>query len=628
MATTNNKLKKDQVYPSDTFHTVTVFDTNAAIPSAATLKGSKVASLVNAINAKVQEQSSARREKSNPVIKRTSSVGRIAAHSTEVGIGIRINSSDCLLSNRSYSQTLPHSKYKVFNGFGSDCSDDDIDDVPTASTMMTRSLGRNEFLSIKAMHSPSRTFLREIPKGKVESNPFFLQDRQRTDVKQPRSSIKPMEDSNAFTSKCSAVSNSVSAHGAWCDSLNSRNESLSEPLSIKMRIQLWSEKERTAKQQQVNVERRKSAHFPVSSSPTKELDSILPSYDVCLSGSASANHGISTRQRSNSMSSLHLETQTEIHVDVPTIVSVSVASAGSIDTTGISSKVETQSPEGDVDNEAIKVDKKGTSQQSSPQTSPQVSPNGRNLRDSSLDAPKSNLHKLSSKLLSPRFRRKKYDSCSQECEEKNVKIASRSTRKRMAFKSKFHMTLSNPTYAEMHKPGASESISNIDDDVFTVEDDTSLQTSVDSKGFEMVITKNGAESFPVDPQKILHSIKSCKLTQTATIETGNLLNMKSTKANPEQEDGGADFIPMSCLHSECGRQQPEVKRTISGDIREIINSFGSASDSEMNMCRISGHYGSGESSSDGKLHVKYVGSCMFYKLLENSSSSYGMSIVL
>ena len=614
MATANNKLKKDQVYPSDTFHTVTVFDIDAAIPSGATVKGSKVASLVNAINAKVQEQSSPRREKSNSVIKRTSSVGRIAAHSTEIGIGMRINSSDCLLSNRTHSQTLkPQSKYKVPNGFGSDCSGDDFDDVPTVSRMMTRSLGRNEFLSIKAMHSPSRTFLREIPKGKVESNPFFQQDR-RTDMKQPRSSIKATEDTNALTSKCSAISNSVSTHGVWCDSLNSRSESLSEPLSIRMRIQLWSEKERAAKRQQVNVERRKSAHFPVSSNLTKELDSVLPSHDVCSSGSASASHGISTKQRSNSMSSLHLETQTQIE-DVHTIVSISATSAGSIDTTGIFSKIETQSPESDDDNEAVKKDSSPqSSPQASPQTSPQVSPKRspkRNHRDSSLDVPKSNLHKLSSKLLSPRFRRKKRDSSSQECEEKNVKIASRSSRKRKAFKSKFHTTLSNPPYAEVHKPSASDSISNIDDDVFAVEDNTSLQTSVNTKGFEMVITKNGAESLPVDPEGILHSIKSCELTQTATIETDNLWNMKSTKANPEQEDDRADYIPMSCLPSERGRQQPEVKRTISGDIREIINSFGSGSDSEMNMCRISSHYGSGESSSDGKLLVKCVGSCMF-----------------
>ena len=595
MAATNNKLKKDQIYPSDTFHTAMVFDTDDAIPTAATVNGSKVASLVNAINAKVQEQSSTRREKSNPVIKRTSSIGRIAAHSTEVGIGVRINSSDCLLSNRSHSQTLKlHSKYKLPNGFGSDCSDDDFDGMPTISRMMTRSLGRNEFLSKKAMHSPSRTFLREIPKGKVESNPFFQQDRQRTDVKQLRSSIKPMEDSNAFTLKCCAVSNS---------------EGLSEPLSIKMRIQLWSEKERAVKQHQVL--RRKSAHFPVSSSLTKELDSVLPSHDVCLSGSVSASHGISTRQRSNSMSSLRFETQTEIE-DVPTIVSVSVASAGSIDTTGISSKVEALSPEGNVDIEAIMVDKKGSSPHSSPQTSPLVSPKGspkRSHRDFSLDAPKSNLHKLSSKLLSPHLRRKKRDSSSQDCEEKNVKIASRSSRKRKAFKSKFHTTLSNPTYAEIHKPSAGDSISNIDDDVFAVEDDTNLQTCVNTKGLEMVITKNGTESLPVNPQQIFHSINSCKLTQTATIETGN---MKSTKANPEQEDDRADSITMSCSHSEHGRQQHEVKRTISGDIREIINSFGSASDSEMNMCRMSSHYGSGESSSDGKLHLNCVGSCMFY----------------
>lgn len=604
MATTNNKHKKDQVYPSDTSHTVAVFDADAAVPNDAVVKGSKVASLVNAINAMVQEQSSPRKGKPNPVINRTSSAGRIAVHSTEIGIGMRINSSDCLLSNESHSQTLkPYSKYEVPNGFGSDYSDDDFDDVPTVSKMMTRSLGRNEFLDIKAMHSPTRSLLKEIPKGKVESNPFFQRDRQHTDLKQPWSSIKPTVDSNAFTSKCSAISNSVSAHGVWCDSLNSRSESLSESLSIKTRIQLWSEKERAAKQQQMHVERRKSAHFPVSSSLAEE---VHPCHDVCLSGSASANHGMSVKQRSNSMSSLHLETQTKI--DVPIDVNISVTSADLIDTKGISSKVvinEIQSLEGDVDNEEVKVGKEGispqSSPQSSPQASPQVSPKGspkRSHRDSSLDAPKGSLHKLSSKLLSPRFCRKKRDCSFQEGKEKDIKIASRGSRKRKAFKSKLHTTLSNSSDAEMRKPSVSNTINNIDDDVFAVEGDINHQTSVSAKGYEMVITKNRAESLPVDPQQTL---KSCKQTQTAAM---NLWTKKSTEENVELKDGGAESLPMSCLRSECGRQQPEVKRsTVSGDIREIINSFGSTSDSEMNRCRTSSPCGSGESSSDGELHV-------------------------
>ena len=647
MATTNNKLKIDQVYPQDAPQMVVVLDTDASFSNGKTIRGPKVASLVNAINAKTQEQSSPTRSKSYSTIKRTLSTGKIAAHSIEVGMGMRINSSDCLLSDKSHFRQ--RSKQDVLNGFDNNYTDDDFDEEPTTtSRQMTRSLGRNDFLRTKVYDdeynpstvSPSESILsphQEIPVGKIESNPFFQQDRQCTDA----SPIKLSEDRG--TSKSFSKSSTVSVYHLRSGSVGSRSGSMSEPMSIKMRIKLWSEKERKAKQQQMLTERRKSAHFPISSSVANELEPVHPLESDGSLSLDTTSQKTAQKQKSTSTSSLNVETHkercnlckdceaTETNIDSTTNDLITT----DIKLEGTSSTLETQLSGGSVD-DAVSPSVKVDNEVSSPKASPKRNPK-RNSTDSSLDVPKG-LSKLSSRLLSPRFRRKKRDSSAQEDEDKKKKIASRSSKKRKAFKSKLSSTNSdNLPDMKVQKPSSGDSLKHrsIDDDVFTFEEDSSQRTSSLSEKprNEMPNVKKRSESQPVDPQQLSMSHIQTQV-QGGASEGENLCVATKFLEDIVNSDDAVGPLPSVFVRSERNRQTKEARdRTISRDIREIIDSFGtedieegnqpftavekpsesstlsvgsdakpSASDSEIDVIRTSSPSGSCESSNDGKLH--------------------------
>ena len=532
MATNSNK---DQVYPKIATQTVAVFDADSTFPA---IKGSKVASLVNAINAKTQKQT--------------------------------------------VSQSLEH---EVCNGFISECSDDELEEVPTVSIMMTRSLGRNEFLrlkpdsckklglsgkdktSTKLSNASFRTLglvpdgLKEIPRGKVESNPFYRQDRQRTDMKRALPSIMLCEGKNTSNS------NTVS---------DSKRGGVSEPMSIKMRIKLWSEKEKEVRQQQVPIERRKSAHFPVP----LQCDSVTPNQAI---------------QRSASMSSLQVEARKEKDEVVATNVQLDSKSnnqvTAEIEIQRSASLLNTEEQLPFIYTDDIRKRDDASVEfesSSSPPASQKGSPK-RNLKDSSLDIAKG-LSKLGMKL-SPRFRRKKLVSDHQGDKEAAKRIGGRSSKKRKAFKSKVADEL-------VSKPSSDDNIQNesgnIDDnDVFTFEEEPSQRASslsIKSRK-KVVIMKKRAGSQPIDPQQLnLTTDMQAQVQQNAT-------NVAL------KENDAIDHLPSEFLHSEPSCQHPEAQdHTVS---RDIINSLGSASDSEMNIVRVSGPFGSSESSSDGELHVYF-----------------------
>ena len=476
-----NASCRGPVCPRDATQTVVVLDADDSISNDKTRKGSKVANLVCAINAKVQEQSSPTRCRQNITFKRTSSTGRSVPHLVEVGIAARINSFDCLLSDKCHSQTLkPRAVYEVPNGFGSEYSYDGLEVEPTVR-QVTRSLGRNEYLCFKeASHkslgsssspktligasdsssitplqgtpfyheelrcSPSSgsstSTLKEIPKGKVESNPFFQQDRQRTAMQNTVSPTRVPEES--ITSKGSPNTNNVSLH-------DSRNSSLNMPMSIKMKIQLWSGKEKLANHQEVLIERRKSAHFPVTSSPTS---SVYPHHADCSSCLTNTCRIVSNKQRSNSMSSLHTSTQKK---NVPAKnISIDTAASDFPKTKEVPSIVKNETQ--------LLIDHTGSSVEVSRKGSPK-----RNRNESSMSSSKGSFSKLGARLLSPRFRRKKHNSSSQEYEDMNIKIADRYSKKRKAFRSK--------VTTESNSSDRVNNFGNIDDEVFIPPEEDSSQ---------------------------------------------------------------------------------------------------------------------------------------------------------
>lgn len=612
MATTSSKTvcNKTQVCPEEA-----LLNAEALLPHDKPKKGSKVATLVHAINAKVQEQSSPTRSK--PImIKRTSSTGRIAAHSTED-----------IFTDKGHSLTLkPRSIHDVPNGFSSEESDDNFEREYN-TRHMTRSLGRNEFLSSKAAsctrqrlaetnrkskssvesssddtctsllrincyqevdsslsHSPFKSSVKEIPKGKVESNPFFQRDRKRIDMKRTPSPTKPTE--------ISTVSSNASVQYTPSGCLSSRSRSTNEPMTIKMRIQLWSEKEKEAKRQEV-IERRKSAHFPVNSSAINECETNHPLSASDSSNLTSTSQSISTKQRSSSMSSLHTEAQKDMK-DLPTNISRG-SGATSIDLLSVESTPlvvsisESKSPDHCV-NEIAKVDHGDSSPQSSPKGSPK-----RNSKYGLKDISIGSFSKIGTKLLSPRFRRKKHNSCSQEDEEKSIKIANRSSKKRKAFKSKLAVDSSSQTNVEVPKPVHDNFIKNesLEDDVFTLEENSCQKMNSSSNYTMTVDARECTESQQLSSTTASNVLTLIPINSDLDDDDLHLKEYSEEKLEPKHNE-----MPLGDLRSESGYQQPQAK--ICTNIRVLLEDAGNSE------VKISNPRDSDDSTSDGKLQFMCV----------------------
>lgn len=554
---------KDLVYPKTAPQTISAFNADTSLSPK---RGSKVASLVSAINARTQTQHSPIHVKQN--IKQTEKP------SENCKTGMRTNSYSC---HEIQPQTLrDRLEHEVPDRFSSECSEDELEQVPTHSVMMTRSLGRNEFLrlkpdlrenfrfsgeviSTKSSNASFRTMgpvsrsLKVIPKGKVESNPFFQLDRQRTNSKQ-------------FLSHNQSNFNTVS---------DSRRDHLTDSLSIKMRIKLWSEMEMEAKQQ-VPIERRKSAHFPISYSEAVPLD--------CHNNTA-----VSTDQvvlRSNSMSSLHVSTTKRVDelvatntiIDSESIsdVSAEIKAQRSASPLISEDQIHVHVSTGCVDkNDDISVE---VNSDATPPASQKESPK-RNVKDSSSGISKG-LSKLSTRLLSPRFHRKKLESEHQGDKVPAKTISGRSSKKRKAFKSKVASTTNNSNCELILKPGSKHVSVDDDDDVFAIEELSQRASSVSEKSRKNVITtKKRAESQPIDLQQL-------------SLTTGIQQHL--------EQSGASLYLCEDTLEGDAAHpnQHLEAKdQTVSRDTSEVIDSLGSASDSEVNFVRMSG---SGDSSSDGE----------------------------
>ena len=485
MATIDNK---DVVYPKVTPQSVSAF---SADTSFSVLKGSKVASLVSAINARTQTQLSSVQFKQN-IHTRTSD---------NFQIGTRHNSySSCEIQPQTLSNRLDH---EISDRFCGEFSGDELE-VPALSVAMTRSLGRNEFSRLKpdshrnfrlsgdlistkssntSFHTmgPVSKSLKVIPKGKVESNPFLQLDRQRTKVQssvckhQPNFTATPVN----------------------------RKDHLKDSMSIKMRIKMWSEMEMESKQQQVPIERRKSAHFPISCNevvPLGSHDGIMVSADQ-------------TRLRSTSMLSLHIDTTKRMDelavANTKAICDVTAESEGQRAPSPLN--IEDQlhvylGSEGVDKDDAVSVE--GSSEVTA--SANQKENSKRNVKDSSSGVSKG-LSKLSTKLLSPRFHRKKLELEHQGDNKPVKEIGSRSTKKRKAFKNKVASATRNSNYAPdelVFKPGSDASIQKTgavddDDDVFPLEELNRRASSVgENSRKNMIMAKKRAESQPIDPQQL------------------------------------------------------------------------------------------------------------------------------
>lgn len=561
MASNDNK---DQVYPKVSHQTISAFSADTSFP---VLKGSKVSSLVSAINARTQAQYSPIQFKQNILVDQT---GR---DSENFQTGIRTSSYS---SHEIQPQTLiKRFEDEISDRFSSEFSGDELESVPTHSVAMTRSLGRSDFLRVKpdlhrnfrlsgevtSSNIPFRTVepvsssLKVIPKGKVESNPFFQLDRQRTNLKQVQSP--------AYKNQSNFNTPSVN-----------RRDHLNDSMSIKMRIKLWSEKEMEAKQQHIPVERRKSAHFPISHSEASPLG--------YHNNMVSADR---TRQRSTSMSSLHIDRAVTEAINDDTTQTETQRSTSP-------PSVEDQLPVPFIHIDST-VDKGGeVNSDATPPANPK-----RNVKDSSSGISKG-LSKLSTKL-SPRFRRKTLESVNQGDKEPAKGISDRSSKKRKAFKSKgaSSTNTSDCTPAELVvEPGLDASIQSKpgndddDDDVFAFLDLNQRANSVNEKSRKNLITKKRAKSQPVDPQQLNLTSGMQAVVDPSVLDSANL-TLQENKLK-------GDAVHPELVHSELGRHYPQNKdRTIYRGTREVIDSLGNASDSEIRMS------GSGESSSDGELHT-------------------------
>ena len=558
MASNDNK---DQVYPKVAHQTISAFSADTSYPA---LNGSKVSSLVSAINARTQTQSSPMQFKQNILVDQT------GKDLENFQTGIRTSSYS---SHEIQPQTLI--EHEVSDRFSSDFSGDELQSVPAHSIAMTRSLGRNDFLRLKPdLHKnfrlsgevtsskvPFRTVeavsssLKVIPKGKVESNPFYQLDRQRTNVKQVQSPVHKSQ-SNYNT-----------------PSVNRRDHlHVNDSMSIKMRIKLWSEKEVEAKQQHVPVERRKSAHFPISYSeagPQGHHNNMV-----------SADQ---TRQRSTSMSSLNIDR----------VVTEPVSN----DTTEIETQRSTSPPNTEdqlplpfIHIDSGNVDKSG---EINSDATPPANPK-RNVKDSSSGISKG-LSKLSTKL-SPRFHRKTMEAVNQRDKQSEKRIGGRSSKKRKAFKSKGAST-SNCTPAELVvEPGLDASIQSKpgndddDDDVFAFLELNQRANSVNETSRKNLITKKRAKSQPVDPQQLKNL--------TSAVVDPSVLDSANLNLHVQENKLKGDAVQPENVHPKLDCHFSQSKdRTVCRGTCEVINSLGNASDSEI---RISG---SGESSSDGEPHT-------------------------
>lgn len=560
MATNENK---DLVYPKVAPQTISAFSPATSTP----LKGPKVASLVSAINAKTQTQHSPLQTKQNVVEETRKALDYFPS-------GTRSSSYDSLVIQ---SQTLNNMlEREISDGSSSEVGEDKVEQVPALSVAMTRSLGRNEFLRLKpGLHrdfrlsgeivstkssshtmKPVSSSLKVIPKGKVESNPFFQLDRQRSNLKQASS---PM---------CKNQQN-------FDTSSVKKRDHLSDSISIKMRIKLWSEMEMEAKQQQVPIERRKSAHLPIRHSEAGCHNRNMVSTDQI-------------RQRSTSMSSLHIDATKEVDELVVTNTKVFSDTA----------EIETQSSASPLSSENVpsssgSVDKDGAI---SVEINGDATPPGKQIESlkNSASGISKGLSKLSTKLLSPRFHRKKLESEHQGYKEPASGIGGRSSKKRKAFKSKVVTTTNSSSGASdelvlelgsdgnIHtKPG----IVDDDDEVFAFEELNQRANSVSEKSRkDLIITKERAESQPIDPQQ-LNLTTGTQAGMESSVLDGTSLNLCEDKLK------GVAVYPQF-LRSKPSHRRPEMKdRT---DTHEVVDSLGNASFSEIRMS------GSGESSSDGE----------------------------
>ena len=579
MAANNSK---DLVYPKVAPQTISAFSSENSFSA---LKGSKVASLVSAINARTQAQHSPMQFKQNILVEQTRST------SESVRTETRTNSySYHEIQPQTLSNKLEH---EIPNRFSSVFGEDELERVPALSVAMTRSLGRNEFLRLKPdLHrnvqlsgemistrssnvsfrtvGPVSGSLKVIPKGKVESNPFFQLDRQRTNLKRSQSPIHVCKNQPNF--------NSASVN---------RRDHLNDSMSIKMRIKLWSKMETEVKQQQVPIERRKSAHLPISYSEAGYHNSTVVSTDQTI-------------QRSTSMSSLHVGTTK----GVDELVTTNALDSKAI--SDVTAEIETRRSASPLDGEdqlhvpfihvgtgsVDKGDDISVNSDATPPANQKESPK-RNVKESSSGRSKG-LSKLSTKLLSPRFRRKKLESEHRGDKESAKGVGGRSNKKRKAFKSKVVSTTSNSNCAPDELVLKSGSDANIqskpgndddDDDVFTFEELSQRANSVSEKSRKnVIITKKRAESQPIDPQQ-LNLTTGMQAQIGPSVLDGASLNL--------YEDGlKGDTAHPDFLLSKPSHQHPET--IVYRDTCEVINSLGNASDSEI---RISG---SGESSSDGE----------------------------
>ena len=571
MAANNSK---DLVYPKVVPQTISAFSSDNSFSA---LKGSKVASLVSAINARTQTQDSPIQFKQNIVVEQDRGT------SENVRTWTRTNSYNC---HEIQPQTLS-------NRFSSEFGEDELEQAPALSVAMTRSLGRNEFLRLKpdlcrnVQHSgevistrssnvsfrtmgPVSGSLKVIPKGKVESNPFFQLDRQRTNLKRSQSP----------TCKNQPNFNSASVN---------RRDHLNDSVSIKMRIKLWSEMEIEAKQKQVPIERRKSAHFPINYSETVPLgchNSIVVSTDQ-------------TVQRSTSLSSLHVDTTkgvdklvTTNELDSKAIGDVTAESETRRSAASLTGEDQLHVPfihvrTGSVD----KGDNISVNSDATPPANQKESPK-RNVKESSSGISKG-LSKLSTKLLSPRFHRKKMESEHQGDKEPAKGIGGRRNKKRKAFKSKVASTSNSNCGPDglVLEPGSDANIQskpgNVDDDddVFALEELSQRASSVSEKSRKnMVITKKRAESQPIDPQQL-------NLTMGMQTQVGPSV-LDSASLNLCEDRLKGDAAHPDFLHSKPSHQHPETK--VYRDTCEVIDSLGNASDSEIRI------FGSDESSSDSE----------------------------
>jgi hypothetical protein len=559
---------KDQVYPKVAHQTISAFSADTSFP---VLKGSKVSSLVSAINARTQTQHSPVQFKQNMLAEQT----RKASENFQTEVRTSSYSSH-EIQPQTLNKRLEH---EIPDRFNSEFSGDELEPVPALSVAMTRSLGRNDFLRLKPdLHrnfglpgevissnisfrtvGPVSSSLKVIPRGKVESNPFFQLDRQRTNLKQVQSPV------------CTSQSNFSTT------SVN-RRDHVNDSMSIKMRIKLWSEMEVEVKPQQVPIERRKSAHFPIS-----YCEAVPPRYHK--SNMVSADQTI---QRSTSMSSLHIDTTERVVTEA---------------ISDVSAEIETQTSASPLDHEDqlpipfvhLDSDNVGKGGEVKSDAANQKESAKRSVKDSSSGISKG-LSKLSTKL-SPRFHRKKLESVHQGDKDPAKGIGGRSSKKRKAFKGKGASVTntSNCTPAELVlKPGSDANIQSKpandddDDDVFAFEELNQRSNSVNEKSRKsLIITKNRAESQPIDPQQ-LNLTSGMQVEVDPSILNGANLNIQENKLK-------GDAINPEFLHSKVGHSHPETKdRSVYGGACEVINSLVNANDLES---RISD---SGESSSDGE----------------------------